>query len=264
MSGKSCKQVYLGRVIYPAKYIEGNQNKPFLSFEICVDGVGWSQDKAKVTVKIPCTYTIQGDKDPVASILCNIRTKDEEDTACLGDYVYTTVDVIVEGNERLVQVVDGSGNHIPRAFYKSLDYCTVTVVDREVISAYYVSIGENKKLPNKKEIQLPNKAPVTFKKPLPNKATKEKEIEVTQVKRKGYKPGDTCNFGGKIYQYVGGIPEEISSWREVIESEEDNELPPFAVVEKNKQGSKHKNSVRAILNEDNERSPFDDDEDPVV
>jgi hypothetical protein len=222
MNGKASKQTYLGRVIWPAEFHEGrNGGKGFLTFDIMVDGVAVAQDKTKLSARIPCSYTVQSATDPVATVLCNIATKDDP-SANLAGYSYKTVDVVVEGSEKLTQVLV-DGKPVSKAYYKALEYCQVTIADKQVLAAYYESIKEeaSDEAPPSRS-QAPTQAPVERKsaakqtaKPTPPPAP-EVEEEAPAPRKTSYKAGDRVTSDGTEYEYVSGNPEDITSWKEVL------------------------------------------------
>ena len=76
------KQIYMGRVIAPAKYFAGTDNrKPFISFVLSVNNLLHTKDESgnakRESAKITCSYTVQSDNDMVAVVLSRIAGKDE-------------------------------------------------------------------------------------------------------------------------------------------------------------------------------------------
>lgn len=144
MAGRAAKQSYVGRVIYPAMYKQGvNGGKAFLTFTLYVDNLTINPaTKKRESGKIGCTYTIYDDNDPVAMILCNIFKKDEPDRGGIGGNQYKSVMVWVEGSEKLTLVVNQDGTPVPGAVYKNLEYCTVQIIDQQVMAFYRAAFGQ--------------------------------------------------------------------------------------------------------------------------
>lgn len=257
-TGKAFKQSYFGRVIGPAKYWAGN--KPYLTFTLYVDGLLVDEDKNRTSGKIGCSYSIQGDSDPVALILSRIFNKDKPNEGGLAGKPYKTVEVVVEGSERLNVVKDADGNLIPGAVYKNLDYCTVQVTDNNVLQLFKKHQSEGTE-DEDDGIQKPTTAPRSkgsFKKKSPPPVTDletfeeeegEEEEEEAASEESSYKVGDTIVHSGVTYKFLGGSAADLSNWEKVEKKVKKAKVNPFEAVPQKESKSSTEKSFKDMLDE---------------
>lgn len=246
---KAAKQSYLGRVIFPAKYIASSSGKPFITFTLYVDNHLVAADGNRGSARINCSYSISGEKDPVAMILCRIFNKEDPDAGGLAGEKYKSVEIWVEGNERLSEVQDKPG-----AVYKSLDFCSVQITDKEMLKLYkaHTSGSQEKEATGaiSKNTQAPTQAP-----------TQAATSTTTKKKRKEYSVGEKVESNGKTYEFLGGDSKVLSNWKEVVtvgENEEDDALPFIAPMQRAGKKVANTPSMRTLLEEEGvlEDSPF--------
>ena len=233
MQGRASKQTYLGRVIAPAKFHAGA--KPFISFTLFVDKLAVNKAKEKSSGKIGCSYSIMGDNDPVGLILCRIASKEDPSTGGLNGVSYKSVEVLVEGTERLTEVTDKEGNIIPNAYYKSLDYCSIQVADSDVLKLYKNHIGKGSSTQQQEEspeqetanpnpftdtgaaptqqrvVQQPTQAPAA-QRTVTAKPAPVAQAQPAQQVKKEYKVGDRLVHSEVEYEFRGGNPADLKNW----------------------------------------------------
>ena len=247
MLGRASKQTYLGRVIAPAKFHAGT--KPFLSFTLFVDrlAVGKGKEKERTSGKIGCSYSLNGENDPVGLILCRIASKDDPAQGGLAGQAYKSVEVFVEGTERLTEVADKEGNTIPNAYYKSLDYCSLQVVDSDVLKLYKKHLEKDSPqeesveqpttntnpftdntsaAPQQNHVQQPTQAPVAQTRVVTQPAAQ-------QPKKTGYQVGDKIMHNGTEFEFRGGNSADLKNWYPVKQAPVVEEKPanPFEAAE---------------------------------
>ena len=226
------KQTYIGKVIHPAKYNNAG-NKPFLTFSLYVDSHAFNPNKKeKESARISCSYTPFNENDPVGKILCRIATKENPDVG-LGGNTYKSVLVQVEGQEKLVQVFNAEGE-ATGAYYKNLEYCTVTVVDTKVLDFYYQekkAQTDSEESSHEGDIGAPAVAPGVVK-AKPQTATRPVATQAARTTQKVYQVGDRIPHGGKMYEFTGGDSTNTANWKEVKVQTEDSPftapLSPFS------------------------------------
>lgn len=222
MSGRAAKQSYLGRVISPARYHEGqNGSRPYLSFQVFVDrlAVKAENKRERVSGKIFCSYSVQSEDDPVAFILCNILDS-KTGAGGINGHTYKSVEVWVEGNEKLTEVkaFDDKGQELNGAYYKSLEFCAVQILDRGLIKLLKgTSTSDN-------DENQPNLAPSSGSK-FNSRQTSQPSTQAEQKNRKSYNVGDRLTHNGQTFEFTGGDPSSASNWRTV---EETATAAPFA------------------------------------
>lgn len=266
---RAARQTYAGRVIYPAKYIESK--KPFLSFVLYVDNHLVVNNNERKSARISCNYTLPDnfEKDPVAVVLSRIFSKEEPDTGGLAGTQYKSVDVLVEGDERLVEV-EGK----PGAVYKNLDYARVTIVDKHVLSLFRQEFNSNNSTESTEQetssdskVERPSTAP-TAKASTKAATTKTTSTQKTTTTKKepSYQVGDIVEHGGKQYKYVGGAVNAANSWQEVEEeSEVEDDRPPFMqeASPTTKTSGKPRSSLRNVIEGEESDMEFNQTESPV-
>lgn len=256
MAGRASKQTYLGRVIYPAKYNAGK--KPWLSFILYVDNLALDPNKNKISGKITCSYSIVNENDPVARILCRIYNKDNPGKGLAGTQ-FKSVDVLVEGNEKLTQVTDKDGNIVPYAWYKNLDFCTVQVVDKEVMKLYRAEFGNGT---GRQDSQQESFEDNPYESPAPQVSPRQVQTEQPTTApspkakvRQQWQKGAVVVFEGKEYSFLGGDESLMENWAPVEQVVTKEPEVPFA---QSVQNSGTKNSLKTLLEEDGvlEESPL--------
>jgi len=231
------RQVYIGRVIAPAKFYAGNGNKKsFITFVMSVANlasVKGEKGYEKTSAKITCSYTVHSDTDMVATILSNISTKDDPKT--MGSGSYKSVEVLVEGNERLVQVMNEDGSP-GRGYYKNLDFCLVTIIDSTVKKLFKEEGATTTSETPVNEEDTPKVAPknrtVVKKVEEPVQEPVEEEAAVEE-ESSGYEVGEVVKDPeGQEFKYLGGDPSLVSSWEKVVKVPPAKKVPPFFKVNK--------------------------------
>lgn len=247
---RAAKQSYLGRVIGPARYHEGHGNsRPYLSFSLFVDrlAVKAEDKKERASGRIYCSYSVQSENDPVATILCNI-VDSKTGAGNLNGHTYKSVEVWVEGNEKLTEVkaFDDKGQPLHGAYYKSLEFCTVQILDRSLIKLLR---GEDVQGGSHTEAQA-NVAP-----------SSTRASASAAPNRKAYQAGDRIVNEGKTYEFLGGDQSNMSNWTLV----EDQPQPvaqkapaPSGQVKQpsNPFKAQGTSSIRSMLEDDNDGPTF--------
>ncbi len=250
-TGKSFRQTYFGRVIGPAKYWSGN--KPYLTFTLYIDGLLVDDEKNRVSGKIGCSYSVQGDSDPVAMILSRIYNKENPEKGGLNGETYKSVEVVVEGTERLSIVKDSDGNIIPGAVYKNLDYCSIQVTDNNILHLYKKHVEDSQ--PDN-SVQRPTSAPKTktYQKkvePVEEVETEEEEANEEEESENTYKVGDRETYKGVEYEFTGGDPADLKNWKKVEKKTKVKaKVSPFSESDSKK--SKTEKTFKEILEESDE------------
>lgn len=213
MSGRAAKQSYLGRVIGPAKYHEGqNNSKPFLSFAVFVDrlAVKAENKRERISGKIFCSYSVQSEEDPVAFILCNVLDS-KTGSGSINGHTYKTVEVWIEGNEKLAEVkaFDDKGQPLSGAYYKSLEFCSVQILDKNLVKLLRPGAGgetdsESAAPPSQANV-APSSRPVV-------KAAEQPAEQPAAQNRKVYAVGDRVTDKGETYEFLGGDQSSMSNW----------------------------------------------------
>ena len=219
MSGRAAKQSYLGRVISPARYHDGkNGSKPYLSFQIFVDRLAVkAEDKRERTSgKIFCSYSVQSDNDPVAFILCNILDS-KTGSGSINGQTYKSVEVWVEGNEKLTEVkaFDSEGKELNGSYYKSLEYCTVQILDRDLVRLLKQGQDGSGHTTNSTEAQA-NVAPSMGSR---SRNAVQPQPQEQVANRTVYAVGARITDEGKTYEFIGGDSSSMSNWVVVTEDE---------------------------------------------
>jgi len=240
MSGRAAKQSYLGRVIAPAKFHDGHNNsKPYLSFAVFVDRLATKAEdrKERTSGKIYCSYSIQNENDPVAVILCNIIDS-KTGQGGLGGHTYKSVEVWVEGSEKLAEVAafDANGQNLSGVYYKSLEYSSVQILDKNLVR---LAKGDNSEAASGEETSAP--APSSFSQPnvapsaRPAAAKPSGQVARPQAaatsSKSAVEVGSRTEHGGVVYEFLGGDPKNMSCWA-VVDSEGDAPVSPVATPEK--------------------------------
>lgn len=225
-SGKTFRQLYFGRVISPAKYW-GDGEKPYITFDLYVDRLLVNANKERISGKIGCSYSVQGDNDPVALILCRVEDKENPETGGLAGESYKSVEVIVEGTERLTVVTNGEGEVVSRAVYKNLDYCSVQVTDNGVLDLFRKHTNAGNK--RKDSEQRPTKAPVSTKtsKRQVQQEVVTKDEQQDEEEPTTYKVGDRLINKGVEYEFIGGNSMDRDNWKPVKPKKTKVKTSPF-------------------------------------
>lgn len=232
MAGRAAKQSYLGRVIHPAKFHPGNNgNKPFLTFTVYVERLAVNKNKERVSGRIYCSYVVAGENDPVGHILCKVHNKENPTAGGLAGQQYKSVEVWVEGSEKLVEALDSNGQEVQGAYVKYLEYCTVQVTDKDVMRLYGAqfksgeteedSVATPQVAPNpfNGQVEQPNVAPSSQpRKTAKQQATKAPASQATplastQPARSVWRPGDRLVKDGLEYELVGEDFNKASNWK---------------------------------------------------
>lgn len=250
---RASRQTYVGRVIFPAKLIE--TQRPFLSFMLYIDNHLVGPNKERKSARISCNYTLPKnyERDEVALVLSKVYSKEDPDSGGLAGKQYKSVDVLVEGDERLAEV-EGK----PGAVYKNLDFCHVTIIDKTVKALYrqeYAKDSEGKSENIESEenhVERPTTTPVQTKTP-----------KLPETK---YKIGEIVSSHGKKYKFIGGTSSSAKSW-ELVNDSNDEELPfeiDNAPPVSAKSSVKSKSSLRNFIQEelDNESNLESSDDNP--
>jgi hypothetical protein len=232
--GKASKQTYFGRVIFPAERKSAN-NKNFLSFYIFVDNLArekgddgsWKQTSGR----IQCSYTPRGNNpevDPVVAILTRVSSQKSPNQ--LAGLQYSSVEVLVEGTEKLVAVADKNG-----AYYKSLEYVDVTITDNQIIAAFRTfkegvtgqGQGQQTQQQPVQQAQQPAQtfapaqqpaqqqfAPAQAAPPAPQPAPQQpvQQAQPAQQTPATYEKGAVVNIGSVPHQFVGTDPSNPAHW----------------------------------------------------
>lgn len=220
MAGKAFRQTYYGRVIFPAKYHASEKGDAFLTFVLYVDGLHVTRDRKRESGRLNCSYTIKGNDDPVARILCRIFSKDEEDNKGLAGQQFKSVDVIVEGSFRTAPVFVNE-QLVSGATFNHLDYCNVTITDKEIIKLYRQEFGgeegsEDSSSASTSTVQQPTRAPkqtVTQPVQQQQQAAAQTTQTAQAAERVTYEVGSRVTHEGKEYEFVGGDPSNIMNWK---------------------------------------------------
>lgn len=270
---RAARQTYAGRVIFPAKYHEAK--RPFITFVLYVDGHLVSGNERK-SAKISCNYSLpeKAESDMVAVILSRVFSKDDPDNGGLAGEQYKSVDVLVEGEERLVEVEAGK-----TAVYKNLDFCRVTIVDKHVRGLFNKEFNSNGEDKDNEETETQVERPNTTPSAKSNGSVKAKAATSTsksqapKTQTQGYQVGDIVQHGSKKYRYIGGAVNNTKSWEEVVEEEEtDTGVPPFMAGEEEetsapqksvKSDGKPKSSLRRVIQGEDSDMEFTQTENPV-
>lgn len=249
MRSGASRQTYIGNVIFPANFIEKGERRMF-NFTLFVDGVAQAKGvKERRSAKISCTYTLPSGKDfdEVGVILSRVSSKDEETPSKgLNGHNYKRVSVLVEGDERLMEV-EGK----PSAYYKNLDNCRVIVLDRNLTYHYSQEFGRDGERVQESTGESEGNAGTTSDRP--NVAP-----ETKKTTHKTYQVGEVVKHGDKSYRFKGGDVSVLDSWEEVLEDQETPELPfgksPEAAPKKEVVSSTKKMSspIADLLNEDDD------------
>lgn len=246
--GRALKQSYFGRVISPAKYFPNN-GKPFIAFSILVDNLAVDADKKRVSGKIQCSYAVVADNDPVPTILCRILNEDDPDVGGLAGQQYKSVEVLVQGDEKLTHVLDSEGEAIPNAYYKNLEYCMVQVTDNVILELYRRHIESEGELQEDDGVQRPTRAPArnNFRKST-NKAAAARPKAKPRPK---YNVGDRLVHSGVEYEFMGGDENVLENWREVVQEEEEVEQDdnPFVRASKKTAAAPRRPATRGSISE---------------
>ena len=197
--GRASKQTYFGRVIYPAEKKQYN-NKNFLQFYIYVDKLAKEKKNGKyeaVSARIQCSYFPRGNNpelDPIVAILTRVSCKEHQNS--LAGHSYSSVELVVEGSEKLV-AVEGKGG----AYYKSLEYTDVSITDNEVVKAYrrFRDAMQNGGQPS---------AP-TQSAPVPAQ-TQAPQIQTPQTPQ--YSIGDLATINGVYHKLINADATNPNSW----------------------------------------------------
>lgn len=236
MLGHVSKQTYVGRVIFPAKYVAGvNGGKPFLSFTLYVDKLAMNKARERTSGRITCSYTITNDNDPVAHILCKIFNKEKPEDGGLHGQQYKSVNVLVEGAEKLTEITDPSGKVMSNAYYKNLDYCSVKILDDSLLQLLRqhlgqntgpevgvqvqveTSVGSNNPFSDQKQVTPP---PPQVQQPtqVPAKAAAPKQQSAKPAPAPTAELGETIIHNGVKYEFTGGDRNNLKNWRPVEQS----------------------------------------------
>jgi len=251
----SFRQVYLGRVIAPAKFFEGSGKKPpYITFVLAVNGGAMEKKNDKyerTSAKITCSYTVKTDDDMVALALSRITTDNNPQE--LGGESYKSVAVIVEGTERLVASTDDKGNF--KGYFKNLDFCSVSIVDDKVRNLYHAEMKQNGQEEEKEETKVqPTLAPAT-KKVAPKV---EEPVEAADEYEVGQVVKDPS---GQEFKFLGGDASDLSCWEKVVPAPvapAKKKVPPFMSPKKaiatavTKAPAKEEPSVSQMLEDDGE------------
>jgi hypothetical protein len=241
------RQVYIGRVIAPAKFYAGKGNKKsFITFTLSVANlasVKGERGYEKTSAKITCSYTVQSDTDMVATVLSNISTKDDPKT--VGSGSYKSVEVLVEGNERLVQVLNEDGSP-GRGYYKNLDFCLVTILDSNVKKLFKEDRDSAAAEEDSSE-DVPKVAPTKSR----TVVVKKQEEPVEEVEASSeYEVGEVITDPvGQEFKYLGGDPSDMASWEKVVKATPvAKKTPPF--LNPKKVAAKQNQTDQALADEE--------------
>lgn len=128
--GRAFRQVYRGRVVSPAKFINTSTNKTFVSFTLAVDNLV----NGKETGFINCSYFPAKDRAPtedvVAMALAWITNDERQGLSIPNVGTYKSVEVTVEGQLSLNKSEVQKGG-----YYLNLRYTNVDIHDREIVQA---------------------------------------------------------------------------------------------------------------------------------
>lgn len=219
MAGRAAKQSYLGRVIFPAKFHPGNNGKPYLTFTLYVDRLAVNKNKERVSGKFYCSYAVNGENDPVGHILCKVHNKENPNAGGLAGQQYKSVEVWVEGSEKLVEALDSNGQEVPGAYVKFLEFCTIQVVDSNVLSLYSAQFNQQKAAQPQQQQAMPQEvassAPNVAPSPQPRqaRAKQQQQVSTQQPDRTGYQVGDKLVQNGMVYELVSPQFMDASSWK---------------------------------------------------
>jgi len=260
MSTKALQQSYIGRVIWTPKYVESK--RPFLSFSIHIDNHAFGLDKKKTSAKIQCNYTLPDNaaEDEVGVILSRITTKDEPDSRGLAGQQYKSVEVLVEGTEKLQEVEGKKG-----AYYKTLEYCRVTVLDNNLRNLFRQEMGQGKDTDQSQTTETSYSEP---ERPKSNVATRAVESPTTSPTvpsqpekhpKSTWEIGAEVVHGSKTFKFIGGNPNDTSNWKELTPiSKPEPELPPFMVAP-----GKRSTILKTFIEEDSDMEFTPSSESPV-